>query len=126
MTADVEIGCLPQYKYLTKKKTSEICGSGKMTFDHEGIHFRGERDGAPYSFDLSYSYTYSLVIMTSTAKFALYINGEFIEFMPSEPCVGKLLLVTEEMHRLHYNVWKNFPWNDALYEGRALGIDAAE
>jgi hypothetical protein len=37
--------------------------------------------------------------------------------------VGKLLLITEGMHRRHYNIWKNFKWNDWMYEGKALGID---
>ena len=26
----------------------------------------------------------------------------------------------EEMHRLHFNTWKNFPWNDYMYEGTEL------
>ena len=64
--------------------------------------------------------------MTTTAKFALFVGGEFYEFMPDRRTVGKMLLITEEMHRLHVNLWKNFPWNDGLYEGMALGIDAAE
>ncbi|MBO4366774.1 MAG: hypothetical protein J5843_03850, partial [Clostridia bacterium] len=29
---------------------------------------------------------------------------------------GYALLITEEMHRLHANIWKNFPWNDWMYE----------
>ena len=77
----------------------------------------------PFSFDLSYELIYSLVIMTSTSQFALYVGGEFYEFFPERPSVGKLLLITEEMHRLHYNIWKNFKWNDWMYEGKALGID---
>ena len=77
----------------------------------------------PFSFDLSYELVCSLVIMTSTSRFALYVGGEFYEFFPERPSVGKLLLITEEMHRLHYNVWKNFKWNDWMYEGKALGID---
>ena len=61
--------------------------------------------------------------MTSTAKFALYVDGAFYEFTPDIRCVGKMLLITEEMHRYHYNIWKNFPWNDWMYEGCELGID---
>ena len=34
--------------------------------------------------------------------------------------------ITEEMHRLLYNIWKNFPWNDWMYEGMRLGIDKPE
>ena len=62
--------------------------------------------------------------MTDTSKFALFVDGEFYEFYPDRRSVGKMLLLTEEMHRLHYNVWKNFPWNDWMYEGQVLGIDA--
>ncbi|MBO4797629.1 MAG: 1-acyl-sn-glycerol-3-phosphate acyltransferase [Candidatus Methanomethylophilaceae archaeon] len=125
VTERVELGDLPPYHLLTKKKTSEPCGSGEMTFDHQGIHFTGVRRNEPWHFDLSYSQVFSLVIMTSTARFALYVNGAFYEFTPDRRSVGKLLLVTEEMHRLHFNVWKNFPWCNWMYEGLPLGIDAA-
>ena len=123
-TEHVRIGDLPKYRYLKKQKTSEECGEGTLTLDHSGIHFRGTKHGEPWSFDLSYAIYYSLVIMTSTAKFALYVGAEFYEFIPDQPSVGKLLLITEEMHRYHFNSWKNFPWNDWMYEGKALGIDA--
>lgn len=123
-TEHVKVGYLPPYKYLNKMKTSEDCGEGEMTLDHKGIHFRGTKLGEPWSFDLSYSIYYSLIIMTSTAKFSFYIGSEFYEFTPARPSAGKMLLITEEMHRYHYNSWKNFPWNDWMYEGKALGVDA--
>ncbi len=122
-TEDVTLGYLPPYKYVPKKYTSVPCGNGKITFDHKGIHFRGTRHGEDWSFDLSYSVVYSLVIMTSTAKFSLYVKNRFYEFTPNRRSVGKMLLITEEMHRYHFNTWKNFRWNDRMYEGRALGID---
>ena len=129
-TERVRIGCLPDDHYIKKQGTSEIFGEGSITFDHRGIHFDGYRNGdtraaasvaagsgEKFSFDLSYETVYSLVIMTSTSRFALYVNGEFYEFYPDRPSVGKMLLITEEMHRLHYNIWKNFKWNDWMYEG---------
>ncbi len=119
----VALGCLPPDHYMTKKKTSEICGDGVMTLDHKGVHFTGRRRGEDWSFDLGWSTVYSLVIMTSTAKFALYVDGQFYEFTPDIRSVGKMLLITEEMHRYHYNIWKNFKWNDWMYEGMELGID---
>ncbi len=125
-TERVKLGYLPQYKYVKKMKTSEICGEGDLAIDHEGLHYRGTRHGEDWSFDLGYRTTFSLVVMTSTARFALYVNGEFYEFYPERRSVGKMLLLTEEMHRLHYNYWKNFPWCDWMYEGKALGIDAEE
>ena len=123
-TERVKLGYLPPYKYLKKKKTSEICGEGELTIDHAGVHYRGTKLGEEWSFDLGYKELFSLVIMTSTARFALYVDGEFHEFYPENRSVGRMLLLTEEMHRLHYNYWKNFPWCDWMYEGKALGIDA--
>ncbi len=122
-TEEVNIGYLPPYKLVPKKYTSMPAGNGKITFDHKGIHFDGEKLGEAWHFDLDYSVIYSLVIMTSTAQFSLYVNNQFYDFFPARRSVGKMLLITEEMHRYHYNTWKNFPWNDWMYEGMQLGID---
>ncbi|MBO4327766.1 MAG: 1-acyl-sn-glycerol-3-phosphate acyltransferase [Clostridia bacterium] len=122
----VGLGYLPPYKYVKHKRTTDPCGEGTLTFDHAGIHFDGTKLGEPWHFDLSYKIIYSLVIVTDTSKFALYVNGEFYEFSPERSSVGKMLLITEEMHRLHYNTWKNFPWNDWMYEGKELGIDRGQ
>ena len=122
-SSHVQLGYLPPYKYVRKSRTSEPCGDGILTFDHSGIHFKGTKLGQPWSFDLSYQIVYSLIIMTSTAQFAFYVDSEYYEFTPDARTVGKMLLITEEMHRLHYNVWKNFHWNDWMYEGLELGID---
>lgn len=116
----VKIGYVPEYHYIKNKQTSELCGDGTITFDHKGIHFAGTKLGEAWSFDLSYSVVYSLIIETDMTHFAFYINGEYHDFYPEEPIVGKLLLLTEEMHRLHYNTWKNFPWNSDMYEDAAL------
>lgn len=114
-TEEMEVGCLLPYKLVPKKYTTIKCGRGALTVDHAGIHFDGTRDGNPWHFDLSYKVIYSLIVMTDTTRFALYVNGEFVEFFPSRPCVGRVLLAVEEMHRLHVNDWKNFPWTDDLY-----------
>ena len=119
----VTLGYLPPDKYVNKMKTSEPCGEGVFTIDHKGIRFEGTKNGEPFSFELGYSTVYSLAIMTSTAKFSLYVNGAFYEFTPDRRSVGKMLLLTEEMHRYHYNTWRNFKWCDYLYEGAELGID---
>ena len=52
-----------------------------------------------------------------------YDDEEEIDFYPEVRCVGKAIMLTEEMHRLHVNTWKNFPWFDYMYEGKPLGID---
>ena len=31
-----------------------------------------------------------------------------------------MLLIVEEMHRLHVNNWKNYPWNAYMYHGTEL------
>ncbi|MCR5056683.1 MAG: 1-acyl-sn-glycerol-3-phosphate acyltransferase [Clostridia bacterium] len=114
-TAKGILGDIPDDRYLKNYATSEPCGEGEFTVDHEGVHYRGTRHGEEWSVDLPYSVVYALPIMTSTAKFAFYVEGEFYEFTPEIPCVGKMLLLTEEMHRLHVNDWKNFSWNDYMY-----------
>ena len=112
----VRVGTLLHYRYVPKKETSVPAGEGTIVFDHSGIHFSGLKEGENWSFDVSYETAFSLSIVTDTSRFAMYIEGEFYEFMPERPSVGKMLILTEEMHRLHYNVWKNFPWNEFMYK----------
>ena len=120
-TVPVTVGYQPPYEYVKDKtKTTVPCGKGDITFDHQGIHFKGEKLGQPFTFDLSYEFVFSLVIERATDIFGLYVNSEWYEFYPETPVVGKLILITEEMHRLHYNFWKNFPWESDLYEGMEL------
>ena len=112
----VDFGYLPPYDYVTDHKTSEICGSGIFTIDHEGIHYSGTKLGDPFSLDLDYHQVFSLPIVTDVTHFSLFTNKQFYCFYPKSPVAGKLLLLTEEMHRLHVNTWKNFPWNDYMYQ----------
>ena len=112
----VKIGDMPDDHFMKNKATTELCGSGVLTFDHAGIHFEGTRHGTDWKFDLSYSVIFSLVIVTDTTYFGLYVDGEYYEFFPESCSTGKMLLITEEMHRLHFNTWKNFPWNAELYD----------
>ena len=118
---EVDIGELPKYKYIKdKRKTSIPCGHGKIRFDHEGIHFDGVKNDEPWHFDLSYSVIYSAIAEDDFTKFFLPVKEEFFEFFPKRHIVGKIILVIEEMHRLHFNTWKNFPWNDYMYQGTEL------
>ncbi|MBP5312667.1 MAG: 1-acyl-sn-glycerol-3-phosphate acyltransferase [Clostridia bacterium] len=115
-SAKVTLGDMPDDRYMKHFATTEPCGEGEFTVDHLGVHYKGTRHSEPWSFDMPYEMVYALPIMTSTAKFGLYVDGEFYEFTPELPCTGKMLLLTEEMHRLHVNDWKNFPWNDYMYQ----------
>ena len=118
---EVDVGELPKYEPIKdNNQTSVPCGKGIIRFDHDGIHFNGTKNNEPWSFDLSYSVIYSLIVEKDLSQFALPVKEEIFEFYPKRHIVGKLLLVTEEMHRLHFNTWKNFPWNDYMYEGTEL------
>lgn len=112
----VKIGKLPDYKLLKDMKTSEICGEGDITIDHQGVHYVGTKDGEPWSFDLSYNMIPTTGMVTDVSFFATYVNGKYYDFFPARPSVGKILLTIEEMHRLHVNSWKNFPWMDYMYK----------
>jgi hypothetical protein len=114
---NLEFGMVPDDHYMKDQKCSEPCGCGDLTLDHKGIHFKGYKNGEPFSIEASYSQIYTLTIEVATDKFAFYHNGEYYEFYPAEHATGKVLLVMEEMHRYHFNTWKNFPWNDWMYEG---------
>ena len=113
---NVELGLLPNDHYIKDHKTSEIVGKGKVTVDHNGFHFVGTKDGQDYSFDISYKQLYTLNITVDMTIFSLYYNGEYHEFHPERRSAGKILILVEEMHRLHVNNWKNFPWYDYMYK----------
>lgn len=121
LSEEVDVGELPKYEYIKDNdKTSIPCGKGVITFDHQGIHFNGEKNHEPWSFDLSYSVIFAPIIQNDLTQFALAVNELFYDFYPKRHVVGKIILVTEEMHRLHFNTWKNFPWNDYMYQGTEL------
>lgn len=122
----VKLGYLPKDHYVDKSVTSEICGEGIYTIDHKGVHFKGTKLGQPFEFDYDYKRVWTYPMTVDLTIFSLYINDEYHDFYPEYPCVGKVLMLTEEMHRLHINKWKNFPWFDYMYEGKELGIDEKE
>lgn len=110
------LGDIPKDHWIPKKKTAEVCGSGTFTVDHQGIHFTGTRRGEAFAMDMDYNSVFSLIIETDTTNCGIFYKGEYLEFTPEVPAVGKMLILTEEMHRLHVNSWKNFPWYDYMYE----------
>ena len=120
----VTLGDIPKDHLLKDLKTTEPCGEGIYTVDHKGVHYRGTRHGQEWNFDLDYNqiFTYPNSVMLNL--FSLYVNEEYYDFIPEYHCATKIILLTEEMHRYHVNKWKNFPWFDYMYEGKALGIDA--
>jgi len=111
----VTLGELPKYKLLKDPDTSVKCGEGIVRIDHTGLTFTGTKNEENFTFHLDYNTLFSLVIVTDCTFFSLYVNGKYYEFHPEKPVVGKMLLVTEEMHRLHVNKWKNLPWLSDFY-----------
>lgn len=120
---DCQLGALDEYKLVGNNKTSFIVGEGKIRIDHKGLHYKGTRDGEPYEFTLPYKNLYTLITGTDTSCFNFYYKGEYFDIFPKHQTVGKFSLLVEEMHRYHVNYYKNFKWNDHMYEGMELGID---
>ncbi len=120
---DCQIGNLDQYKLLGKNKTSKIVGEGKIRIDHKGLHYKGTRNNEPYEFSVGYKNLYTLITEVDSSFFNFYLNGEYFDIFPKHKTVGKFSLLVEEMHRYHVNFYKNFKWNDYMYEGMELGID---
>ncbi|HBF67761.1 MAG TPA: hypothetical protein DDW20_00350 [Firmicutes bacterium] len=119
----VKLGTLPKDHYVKKTETTELCGEGIYSIDHKGVHFRGTKFGQPFDFDLDYKTIQTYPISVDLSCFSYFINDEYYDFFPEIRNVGKVIMLTEEMHRLHINHFKNFPWFDYMYEGKELGID---
>ena len=120
---DCKIGNIDEYKLVKSKNPTYIVGEGKISVDHKGLHYKGTRNGEPYEFSVGYKNLYTFFVATDTNAFSLYVKGEYFEIYPKRKTVGKILLLVEEMHRYHINYYKNFKWNDYMYEGMELGID---
>jgi 1-acyl-sn-glycerol-3-phosphate acyltransferase/DNA-directed RNA polymerase subunit RPC12/RpoP len=119
----VQLGYMPNDHLLTELKSTEVCGEGIYTIDHKGIHFKGTRFGEPWSFDRGYDQVFTYPSSFMLDRFSLYVDNEYYDFVPEYRATGKMIILTEEMHRYHINKWKNFPWFDYMYEGKDLGID---
>lgn len=126
MKFPVKLGYLPNNHFIKDRANTEICGEGVFVIDHQGVHFKGKKLNEPFSFDLDYKYVYSFPMSVDLSMFSLYVNEENYDFLPYEPLVGKAIILVQEMHRLHINTFKNFPWFDDLYVGKELGIDLIE
>ena len=121
---DCQIGNLDEYKLVGgKNNTSFIVGEGKIRIDHKGMHYTGTRHGEPFSLTMDYKALYTLITEVDSSFFNFYYKGEYFDVFPKTMPVGKFCLLVEEMHRYHVNFYKNFKWNDHMYEGMELGID---
>lgn len=113
----VRLGNLDKYKTIKKKKLTNPCGEGTIRLDHDGFHFKGFKEGKDFEIYLDWATLYTVAIETDLTSFQLYYKGDMYEFTPLErKSVGKIILIVEEMHRLHFNTWKNFPWCEEMYK----------
>ena len=120
----VKMGKLPDYKPIKDNAAlALICGKGTFTIDHQGLHYQGTKDGEEFKFDVNYDIYYTLSIENDLTEFSVYVGGKMYEFFPLEHIGGKAMMVTEEMHRLHFNYWKNFPWFAYMYHGTELEVE---
>ena len=110
----VKIGMLPNYHYLKNKATSEIVDEGELIIDHSGVYFRGKTK--EHDIDMTYSDIYTVITELDSSYFNFYYKGEYYDVFPERPSSIKISMLIEEMHRLHVNFYKNFPWNDYMYE----------
>ena len=112
----IKLGKLDEYKTLKDKKTSIICGEGDFIIDNSGVHYKGNKDGKPFNFNLSYDEINTFGMPTDTSYLSLYHDGNYYDIIPEGPYSIKILLLVEEMHRLHVNKWKALPNEMWMYQ----------
>ena len=103
----VKIGTLPKYEYLKHVETSRIVGEGILTLDENGLHFKGNKDGNDFSFDLGTNEVPTFGMCTDITRFYTFVQGEFIEFFPDSRDVLRWDHLVEEMHRYKGGTWQN-------------------
>lgn len=109
---EVKLGKIPENHYLKNQATSEICGEGILTINHEGFFYKGTKDNQKFEFKIDYNHLPTLGMPIDVTFFSIYHDGKYYDIFSKNAVVGKILLIVEEMHRLHVNAWKNFPWAD--------------
>ena len=65
---------------------------------------------------MSYEEINTFGMPTDTSYVSLYYVGEYYDIFPEGPTSIKMLLLVEEMHRLHVNKWKALPNEKWIYE----------
>ena len=103
----VKVGLLPDYKYLTGGRTSEICGDGELTLTAAGLHFDGTVKGEHRSWDIPIASLPSYGMCTDITRFYTFLDGVFWEFYPEAGDTLRWDHLTEEMHRFQGGRWQN-------------------
>lgn len=109
LTESVELGMLPDYKFLSGEATSEIVGEGTLTLDRSGLTYDGTRGGEPWQFHIDSKQLPTYGMCTDVSRFYTFVDGQFVEFYPEHNVVEKFFLATEEIHRLNGGQWQDFP-----------------
>lgn len=112
----VKIGKLDDHHYIKDQKTSESCGEGEIAITHDGLSFKGTKDGEPWHWMLHWQELPTLGMPVDVTYISLYVEGKYYDIVPARPTVGKILLLVEEMGRMHTKNWKNFPWLNWIYQ----------
>ena len=80
------------------------------------MHYRDDVN-KEFDFDMGYDQLYTLITELDSSYFNFYVNGEYTDVFPQKnPSSLMITVLVEEMHRLHVNYYKNFPWFDYMYE----------
>ena len=111
-----KIGGLPLYKTLKKHALCEIQGEADFIVNHQGVHIIGTRNNEPCEIHMLYKDLYSPCLEDDFGTLTFYPDGVSTDVVIDDRKGGYLTMLIQEMHRLHENYWKNFPWFDYMYE----------
>lgn len=111
----VKIGRLPNDHYLKDLKTSEIVGEGELTINHDGFHYVDDKK-IELNFSLTWKELYTFITEVDSSYMNIFVRGQYTDIFPTRKSAIKIGTLIEEMHRLHVNYYKNFPWFDYLYK----------
>ena len=121
---EVKLGVLPKDHIVKGGGTSEIKGEGRLIINHTGLHYIGTKDNEPFNIDLNYKEFHTVLGSADFSYFFIYKNGEYFDFFPKlRRCGFHVMLLVEEMHRLHVNAYKCLHKDEYMYKGLELGID---
>ena len=106
----VKVGMLPDHKYLTGDRTSEIIGEGELTLSAAGLHFEGTLKDKETCLDVPIASLPTYGMCTDISRFYTFIDGVFYEFYPERGEVLRWDHLTEEMHRAQGGKWQDTPY----------------
>lgn len=106
LTEEVELGVLPDFKYLTDQKTSNIVGRGIIVLDQTGLTYAGTKNSEEYTFHINTNELPTYGMCTDLSRFYTFVDGVFVEFYPKNRTVEKWFMATEALHRLNGGKWQ--------------------